>query len=160
MSWCTCGRVGMFNVVSCIRVCFAHIILLANQPHTSTPNTSTPPPPTPNPYPHPPPHSPLHRCGRRGGYFELTNGSKPLHDMMYKLSSINLCSNTGGQIAMATIMHPPKPGDPSFMLWSEEMVKQLKSLQERARLVVDAMRKLKGVTCTDSDVRGWCVCVY
>ncbi len=60
---------------------------------------------------------------------------------------------------MATIMHPPKPGDPSFMLWSEEMVRQLKSLQQRAGLVVGAMRNLKGVSCTDSDVRG-CVCVW
>lgn len=71
---------------------------------------------------------------------------------MYKLSSINLCANTGGQITMATIMHPPKPGDPSFMLWSEEMIGHLKSLQQRALMVVDAMRELKGVTCTDSEV--------
>ena len=96
-----------------------------------------------------------HRCGRRGGYFELVNASAAVHAEMYKLSSINLCANTGGQIAMATIMHPPKPGDPSFMLWSEEMVGHLKSLQLRARMVVDAMRGLRGVTCSESEVRDW-----
>lgn len=38
-------------------------------------------------------------CGLRGGYFEAHNFDIFANDMIYKLKSIELCSNTIGQVA-------------------------------------------------------------
>lgn len=38
----------------------------------------------------------LGECGLRGGYFEIHNFSARAKEMLYKLKSINLCSNTIG----------------------------------------------------------------
>lgn len=49
-------------------------------------------------------------CGLRGGYFEVHNLSERASEMLYKLKSINLCSNTLGQIATGLLVDPPKRG--------------------------------------------------
>lgn len=49
-------------------------------------------------------------CGLRGGYFEAHNFDKYANDMLYKLKSIELCSNTIGQIAAQLMVDPPKEG--------------------------------------------------
>lgn len=51
---------------------------------------------------------------------QVVNFPQGVKDELYKLASINLCPNTSGQIAIAVIMNPPKPGDPSYPLWAEE----------------------------------------
>jgi aspartate/methionine/tyrosine aminotransferase len=38
-------------------------------------------------------------CGLRGGYFETHNLDTFTEEMLYKLKSVELCSNTVGQIA-------------------------------------------------------------
>lgn len=47
-------------------------------------------------------------CGRRGGYMEVTGLPKDVKDQLYKLASVNLCSNISGQILMSLVMNPPK----------------------------------------------------
>ena len=42
------------------------------------------------------------RVRRRGGYMECVNFSPGVKDQLYKLSSISLCSNLGGQICMVS----------------------------------------------------------
>lgn len=39
---------------------------------------------------------------------EVTGLPKDVKDQLYKLASVNLCSNISGQIAMGIIMNPPK----------------------------------------------------
>jgi alanine transaminase len=46
-------------------------------------------------------------CGLRGGYFETHNLDKYAEDTLYKLKSIELCSNTVGQIGTALLVSPP-----------------------------------------------------
>lgn len=46
-------------------------------------------------------------CGRRGGYVEVVNVPEDVAAEMYKLASINLCSNVNGQICTAMVMNPP-----------------------------------------------------
>jgi aspartate/methionine/tyrosine aminotransferase len=41
----------------------------------------------------------LGECGLRGGYMEIHNIDKEAAEQVYKLKSIELCSNTIGQIA-------------------------------------------------------------
>ena len=47
-------------------------------------------------------------CGRRGGYVEVVGVPEDVAAEMYKLASINLCSNVNGQICTAMVMNPPK----------------------------------------------------
>ena len=49
-------------------------------------------------------------CGLRGGYFEAFNLDSFAMDMLYKLKSIELCSNTVGQVATYLMIDPPKEG--------------------------------------------------
>ena len=46
-------------------------------------------------------------CGLRGGYFEAHNFDKYANDIIYKLKSIELCSNTIGQVAAQLMVDPP-----------------------------------------------------
>ena len=60
-------------------------------------------------------------CGLRGGFFSLDgNWDAAVKAQLVKLASICLCSNVVGQLAMGLIVHPPKPGDPSYDLWHAE----------------------------------------
>ena len=47
-------------------------------------------------------------CGRRGGYTEFVGFDPDVLAQLYKLASINLCSNLNGQICTALMMQPPK----------------------------------------------------
>lgn len=47
-------------------------------------------------------------CGKRGGYMEITGFSPEVREQIYKLASVNLCSNISGQILASLIMSPPK----------------------------------------------------
>ena len=52
-------------------------------------------------------------CGRRGGYFHLTNVDPEVEAQVNKLSSVHLCPPAQGQIGVDMLVRPPKPGDPS-----------------------------------------------
>ena len=49
-------------------------------------------------------------CGLRGGYFETHNLDRFTEDIIYKLKSIDLCSNTVGQVGVQLMLDPPKEG--------------------------------------------------
>ncbi|KAG7013953.1 Alanine aminotransferase 2, mitochondrial, partial [Cucurbita argyrosperma subsp. argyrosperma] len=47
-------------------------------------------------------------CGKRGGYMEITGFSADVREQIYKVASVNLCSNISGQILASLVMNPPK----------------------------------------------------
>ena len=47
-------------------------------------------------------------CGKRGGYMEVTGFSADVREQIYKMASVNLCSNISGQILASLVMSPPK----------------------------------------------------
>ncbi|XP_052477670.1 alanine aminotransferase 1, mitochondrial, partial [Gossypium raimondii] len=48
-------------------------------------------------------------CGKRGGgYMEVTGFGADVREHIYKLASMNLCSNITGQILASLVMSPPK----------------------------------------------------
>lgn len=47
-------------------------------------------------------------CGKRGGYMEVTGISPDVREQIYKMASVNLCSNISGQILASLVMSPPK----------------------------------------------------
>lgn len=86
-------------------------------------------------------------CGRRGGYVELVGFDDHVRAQLYKLASISLCSNVGGQVMVGLMTNPPAPGDPSHALFTAERDGILASLKRRADRLGTALRKLEGVTC-------------
>jgi len=59
-------------------------------------------------------------CGQRGGFVECLNIDPDVIAEMYKVASINLCTNTSGQILVDLMVDPPKRGDPSWEVYEEE----------------------------------------
>lgn len=47
---------------------------------------------------------------------EIINIPEEVRAAMYKVASINLCSNVNGQICTAMVMNPPKVGQPSVLI--------------------------------------------
>ncbi|KAH7434323.1 hypothetical protein KP509_06G011200 [Ceratopteris richardii] len=90
-------------------------------------------------------------CGRRGGYMEVTGFDSDVKDQIYKVASVNLCSNLSGQIMMSLIMNPPKVGDESYELYTSERDAILSSLGRRAKMLAEALNKLEGVTCNEAE---------
>ncbi|CAI0470823.1 unnamed protein product [Linum tenue] len=90
-------------------------------------------------------------CGKRGGYMEVTGFSPEVREQIYKLASVNLCSNISGQILASLVMSPPKVGDESYESYSAEKDGILKSLARRAKTLEDAFKSLEGITCNKAE---------
>eukprot|EP01057_Protomagalhaensia_wolfi_P005673 Protomagalhaensia_wolfi_Nauph_80__5672@NODE_664_length_2152_cov_160_311879_g494_i0_p1_GENE_NODE_664_length_2152_cov_160_311879_g494_i0NODE_664_length_2152_cov_160_311879_g494_i0_p1_ORF_typecomplete_len517_score100_48Aminotran_1_2/PF00155_21/1_3e61DegT_DnrJ_EryC1/PF01041_17/0_00014_NODE_664_length_2152_cov_160_311879_g494_i05472097 len=86
-------------------------------------------------------------CGMRGGVCLLDNVDDDAFAVIYKMRSVDLCSNTFGQIAMATIVSPPQPGDESYDLYLQEKTSILLEMGQKAKIVCDFMNSLEGVSC-------------
>jgi alanine transaminase len=82
---------------------------------------------------------------------EVTGLPKDVKDQIYKLASVNLCSNISGQILMSLVMNPPKPGDESYERFAQERDAILSSLARRAKAFTEAMNKLEGVSCNAAE---------
>ncbi|KAI3455678.1 hypothetical protein Pfo_012341 [Paulownia fortunei] len=90
-------------------------------------------------------------CGKRGGYMEVTGFSPEIREQIYKVASVNLCSNISGQILASLVMNPPKVGDESYESYSAEKDAILSSLARRAKNLEDAFNGLEGVTCNRAE---------
>lgn len=90
-------------------------------------------------------------CGRRGGYMELVNFNADAMEQLYKLVSINLCSNIEGQLMVALMTNPPVEGDESYELYAAQRDGILSSLKRRAVKLVASFNQLEGVTCNAAE---------
>jgi len=90
-------------------------------------------------------------CGKRGGYMEITGFSPEVREQIYKLASVNLCSNVSGQILASLVMNPPKAGDESFESFMVERDGILSSLARRAKALEEAFNSLEGITCNKAE---------
>ncbi|KAF5957830.1 hypothetical protein HYC85_005055 [Camellia sinensis] len=74
------------------------------------------------------------KCGKRGGYMEVTGFTPEIREQIYKVASVNLCSNISGQILASLVMNPPKVGDESYESYYAEKDGILSSLARRAKV--------------------------
>lgn len=92
-------------------------------------------------------------CGHRGGYAELRNppriaGSElGFADLMLKMASVSLCSNTIGQVLTYLMVSPPEEGSEPWPLYVQERDGILKALEEKATMIKAAFREMEGVRC-------------
>jgi aspartate/methionine/tyrosine aminotransferase len=89
----------------------------------------------------------LGECGVRGGYFECRNVPAEVAAQILKLQSVSLCSNLAGQVATYAMIHPPKPGDPSYELYSREKTAILEEMKKRAILLAKGLNQIEGISC-------------
>ncbi|KAJ8535786.1 hypothetical protein K7X08_034187 [Anisodus acutangulus] len=90
-------------------------------------------------------------CGKRGGYMEVTGFSPEIREQIYKVASVNLCSNISGQIVASLVMSPPKVGDESYESFAAEKEGILSSLARRVKTLDDAFNSLEGITCNKAE---------
>jgi aspartate/methionine/tyrosine aminotransferase len=89
-------------------------------------------------------------CGFRGGWFEAHNFDLFAQDMLFKLKSIDLCSNTVGQMAVYQMINPPIPGEQSSQcvdLYYRERGAIENGLKERASLLASSFNEMVNVDC-------------
>jgi len=92
-------------------------------------------------------------CGQRGGYLEvrnppkLANSSKKFIDLLFKLASVNLCSNTVGQILVYLLTNPPPKNSDAYITFETEKETILNDLFEKATIIKNSFAEMEGVEC-------------
>ncbi len=92
-------------------------------------------------------------CGHRGGYLEVRNppaveGSEiPFLDVMFKQASVNLCSNTVGQILIYLMASSPEPGSDLYHQFTTERQGVLDDLYGKATMIREAFTSMEGMEC-------------
>lgn len=81
-------------------------------------------------------------CGFRGGYMEVFNMCSDVQKVLNNCLLVN--SNTAGQVVLSALVNPPKPGEPSYDLYNEEMCAVKCSLAERAKLMYKTLSGFEG----------------
>lgn len=86
-------------------------------------------------------------CGLRGGLMHLENVSQETLAIIYKLASVSLCSNLVGQAVMTASVTPPKKGEDSYDLFTQEFGKIFYALRRKAALATKYLNSTKGLSC-------------
>jgi len=92
-------------------------------------------------------------CGHRGGYLEVRNSPKlastkqSLIEILFRQASVNLCSNTIGQILVYLMVTPPPEKSDVGELHKQEMQSLLKDLHEKASIIKNSFTEMEGVRC-------------
>jgi aspartate/methionine/tyrosine aminotransferase len=92
-------------------------------------------------------------CGHRGGYLEVRNPPQILEsdgyfvDILFKLASVNLCSNTIGQALVYLMVNPPEKGSDAYHNYQEEKKSILDDLYERATIIRNSFKEMDGMEC-------------
>ncbi|KAI3835473.1 hypothetical protein MKX03_034563 [Papaver bracteatum] len=99
-------------------------------------------------------------CEKRGAYMEVTGFSPKVREHIYKVASVNLCSNISEKNLASLVMNPPKVRDETFESYSAEKNGILSSLAKACQgnwltdesyALEDAFNKLEGVTCNKAE---------
>ena len=92
-------------------------------------------------------------CGHRGGYLEVRNPpklestDKSLNEILFRQASVNLCSNTVGQVLVYLMVTPPPKESIAGKLHKMEVHSVLKELREKALIIKQSFTEMEGVKC-------------
>lgn len=92
----------------------------------------------------------LGECGLRGGYMYVHNFNPDVTAQLVKIKSINLCSNSIGQLMVDLMCNPPLGNDvqkSTRVSFQNEYKALFESLKKRAGLVTNFLRGMKNITC-------------
>jgi len=89
-------------------------------------------------------------CGVRGGYMELLNMDPIVYQMVNKVSGIELCSNTTGQVMVDLMINPPSKkmgeSDETIESFRAEANMLSSSLKRRANAAYTALNSMQNVS--------------
>ncbi|XP_039876947.1 alanine aminotransferase 1-like isoform X1 [Simochromis diagramma] len=86
-------------------------------------------------------------CGLRAGYVELVNLDAAVMKYIHTLFSKDTCAPVLGQIALDLMTDPPKPGDPSYLLYKQEIEQIRTVLVHNVKKVHEVVNSLPGFSC-------------
>ncbi|PVV00177.1 hypothetical protein BB559_000057 [Furculomyces boomerangus] len=86
-------------------------------------------------------------CGKRGGYMEMYNIDQNVMDQLTKMATVSLCPNVPGQIALETMVNPPREGDESYQQFKAEIDEIHNSLKRRCIKLQKAFNEQVNITC-------------
>jgi len=95
-------------------------------------------------------------CGRRGGYMEILNIDPSVKSEIHKLTTINLCPNTTGQVMTSLMVRQPKESDESFEKHESEKKNIYDDLKRKSSLMVDKLNDIDGIECRRSEGAMYC----
>lgn len=97
----------------------------------------------------------LGECGVRGGFMELVNFDQTAYDMIIKTQSINLCSNTTGQLMVDMMCNPPSQhtneSQETVQQYEHEKTELLQSLKRRADKCYEVINSMDNVSCNNTE---------
>ena len=92
-------------------------------------------------------------CGQRGGYLEvrnpppIANSTLSFTELLFKVSSVNLCSNTIGQALVYLMVNPPQKGTDAYNNFAKEKQTILDDLFNKANIIRKSFEKMDGMEC-------------
>ena len=86
----------------------------------------------------------LGECGVRGGYCIFENFDPEIMQQFVKLKSIELCSNTVGQLSVGLMVRPPVAD--AAALYAKEKKDVLDSLRQKAEILRETLSALEGIS--------------
>ncbi|EAY19490.1 aminotransferase, classes I and II family protein [Trichomonas vaginalis G3] len=89
-------------------------------------------------------------CGHRAGYMELFHIPEDVQAQFYKMASVQLCSNTVGQIILDIMCRPPQ-SDECKKQYIEERDGELNNLKVKSQRLLKCINSLPGLNCQPAD---------
>ncbi|CAE7905897.1 gpt [Symbiodinium necroappetens] len=86
----------------------------------------------------------LGECGVRGGYCVFENFDPEVMEQFVKLKSVELCSNTVGQLSVGLMVRPPCAD--AAALYDEEKQHVLDSLRQKSQILHKTLSSLPGIS--------------
>ena len=92
-------------------------------------------------------------CGQRGGYLEvrnppsINNSTLSFAELLFKVASVNLCSNTIGQALVYLMVNPPQNGTDAFDKFLQEKQTILDDLYNKANIIKKSFKEMDGMEC-------------
>ena len=92
-------------------------------------------------------------CGHRGGYLEIRNAPRirstelSFTDLVLKQASVNICSNTVGQLMMYLLVNPPPENAEPYRRFTNERRTILEDLHDKAVMIRSGFDQMEGVSC-------------
>ena len=92
-------------------------------------------------------------CGHRGGYLEIRNAPRvkdtdiSFTDLVFKQATVNICSNTVGQLMMYLLVNPPPENSEPYRRFTNERRRILEDLHDKAAMIRAGFDHMDGVSC-------------
>ncbi|XP_054623619.1 alanine aminotransferase 2-like [Dunckerocampus dactyliophorus] len=89
----------------------------------------------------------LGECGLRGGFVELVNMDPAAIKHIHMLFHTDASPPVAGQIALELMADPPKPGEPSYPLYTDEIRHIQSTMLHNVKKVEKVLNQLPGFSC-------------